>query len=43
MENGSADGSLHDVCEDDTVMDGRVKVSLRGVSYKVKCKGVIRC
>jgi len=26
MDNGSADGSLEDVCDDDAVMDARVKV-----------------
>ena len=30
MDNGSdsVDGSVQDVCEDETVVDGRVKVSL---------------
>jgi len=41
MENGSgsADGSLQHVCEDETVVDERVKVRLR--AYKTECSDVI--
>jgi len=43
MENdfGSADGSLQDVCEDETAVDGRIKVCLHTVSCKIECSSVI--